>query len=382
MTPRAQPGPVPIRIGYVIDTFDVGGTELNAIRTLEALDRNRFEVTVFHLHDVGPLRARYDALGVPMIHLPITGFRSLHTLRQALSFAMLLRRLRIQVVHCHDVYTNVFAAPWARVIGRCGVIASRRWFFEVPRPALNPLNRWSYKFAHRVLANSNSVAKLLETQEHVPISKIVQIPNFLGDNAFDSRPAEQRLKQRRNWGIPDGAFVVGVVARLAPVKNHAMLILAADAMHDDVHIVFIGDGPERLRLQSQVTTCGLEARVHFVGELVLTDNIHQYFDVSVLCSRSEGFPNSVIEAMAARRAVVATRVGGVVDVIAEGETGLLVESDDVPALVSSLCRLQSDRDLCSRLGIEGQRRVRNKFSRQIVVQQLQNLYEQLAMGNT
>ncbi len=319
----------PIRVAYVIDTFNVGGTELNAIRTLEALDRGQFDVTVFHLHENGPLRARYAALGVRMIHVPVAGFRSLRTLRQAFHFAMLLRRMRIQVVHSHDVYTNIFAAPWARLIGRCGVIASRRWFFEVPRRALNPLNRWSYRFAHRVLANSGSVARLLNGQEHVPASKIVEIPNFLGDQAFAHRPEEERLEQRQKWGVPDGAFVVGTVARLASVKNHAMLLNAASAMNDETHIVFVGDGPERHHLQAQATTLGLGTRVHFIGELVSAENLHQFFDVSALCSRSEGFPNSIIEALAAKRAVVATRVGGVVDVITDGETGLLVESEDV-----------------------------------------------------
>lgn len=369
----------PIRVGYVIDTFSVGGTELNAIRTLEALDRSRFAITVFHLQKDGPLRARYDALGVRMIHVPIAGFRSVRTLGRALRFAMLLRQMRIQVVHSHDVYTNIFAAPWARILGRCGVIASRRWFFEVPRPALNTLNRWSYRFAHRVLANSGSVARLLEGQENVPIGKIVEIPNFLGDQAFISRPIEQQLKQRQKWCIPDGAFVVGVVARLAPVKNHAMLIRAIQAMKDDTHVVLIGDGPERQQLQSQVAAAGLESRVHFVGQVVSTDNIHQYFDVSALCSRSEGFPNSIIEALAARRAVVATRVGGVTDVIVEEQTGLLIESDDAQALASSLRRLRSNRDLCDRLGAEGQRRVRNTYSQQVAMLKLQNLYEQLAM---
>jgi glycosyltransferase involved in cell wall biosynthesis len=357
----------------------VGGTELNAIRTLEALDRSLFEVTVFHLQAGGPLRARYDALGVPMIHLPITGFRSLRTVRQALRFAMILRRRRFQVVHCHDVYTNIFAAPWARVIGRCGVLASRRWFFDVPRPELSTLNRWSCRFAHRVLANSGSVVRLLTHQEGFAADKIVEIPNFLSPQAFAPVGPNRRLDQRRRWGIPDGAFVVGIVARLAAVKNHAMLMRALQAMNDDTHLLLIGEGEERQALQQLATELELEGHVHFAGAIVSDENLHQYFEVSVLCSRSEGFPNTIIEALAARRAVVATQVGGVVDVIEDGRTGLLVPSEDVEALTQSLLTLKTDRELRARLGAAGEQRVRRDYSQLSVVSKLQGLYVQLAL---
>ena len=378
MSSQLPTGPEPIRVAYVIDTFNVGGTELNAIRTLEALDRSRFEITVFHLQAGGPLRARYEALGVPMIHMPITGFRSLRTLRQALRFAMLLRRLRIQVAHSHDVYTNIFAAPWARMIGRCGVIASRRWFFEVPRPALNPLNRWSYRFAHRILANSGSVVRLLENQEGIAPAKIAEIPNFLGPSAFELQSADRRREQRRAWGVPDDAFVVGIVARLAPVKNHAMLLRAIHALADDTHLVLVGDGEQRQALQALAAELGLSARAHFVGAIVSADNLHQYFDVSTLCSRSEGFPNTVIEALAACRAVVATRVGGVVDVVEDGRTGLLVASEDIPGLTVALRKLRADGELRARLGVAGRQRVIDEFSQQHVMAKLQNLYIEIA----
>ena len=373
-----EPGAGMIRIAFVIDTFAIGGTELNALRTLEALDRGRFDVTVFHLTETGPLRARYEALGVRMIHFPISGFRSLRTLGQGLRFGMLLRYLGIQVSHSHDVYTNIFSTPWARIIGRCRVIASRRWFYEVPRPALNALNRWSYWFAHRVLANSGSVVRLLVEQERVPLSKIVEIPNFLGAQAFILETPARRLEQRRQWEIPDEAFVVGVVARLAAVKNHAMLLRAVHALQDDTHLVLIGQGAEQQPLQLLAAELDMVSRVHFVGAMVSSVNLHQYFEVSVLCSRSEGFPNTVIEALAARRAVVATRVGGVVDVLDDGKTGLLVASEDVPGLTRALRKLRSDPELMVALGAAGERRVRTEFAQQAVLAKLQNLYIQLA----
>ena len=367
-----------VRVAHCIDSFMIGGTELNAIRTLEALDRQRFEVTVFYLQEQGPLRIRYEALGVTMIRLTVPGFLSARAVREGVRFGMLVRRLGIQIVHAHDVYTNIFTAFWARLLGRCRIIASRRWQFEVPRPSLNTLNRWSYRFAHRVLANSGSVVRLLVEEEHISARKIVEIPNFLSDDAFEVDSQSQRLERHREWGIPVGAFVLGVVARLAVVKNQAMLLRALPELDDDTHVVLVGDGPERARLEELAAQLGVASRVHFTGTVLSRINLHQFFDVSVLCSHSEGFPNAVIEALAAQRPVVATRVGGILDVIEHGVTGLLIDVEDVHALAHSLKALRSDAALRAQLGSAGAKRVRERYGQQFVISKLENLYSQLA----
>jgi glycosyltransferase involved in cell wall biosynthesis len=369
--------PEPIRVAWFIDQFMIGGTELNAIRTLEALDRREFDVTVFHLNADGPLRQRYEALGVRLVHVPISGFLSLRTALQGARTALLLRRMHAQVLHAHDVYTNIFIACWARTLAHCRVIASRRWMFEVPRPALNVLNRWSYRFADRVLANSHSVVELLAKTEHVPMRKVIEIPNFVDEASFSTEPEEQRLRQRRDWGIPEGALVVGVVARLAAVKNHAMLLRACEPL-EGVHIVLVGDGPERARLGQLSVVLGMAGRIHFLGALLSKTNIHQYFDISALCSRSEGFPNSLMEALAAGRPVAATRVGGVPDVIEHEVNGLLVASEDINGMRATLLTLKGDVALRARLGAAGREQVRREYSESVVVERLQTLYRELA----
>ena len=369
-----------IRVGYCIDSFDIGGTELNAVRTLEALDRQRFQVTVFHLHKTGLLRARYEALGVQLVHLSIGRLYSLRTVIQGLRFLRLLRREGIQVVHTHDLYTNIFAAPWARLAG-CRIIASRRWLFEAPRAGLVPLNRWSYRFAHRIVANSALTARLLVDKERVPATRVVELPNFLEERAFRQVAVEVRSVRRRSWGVPQGAFVVGAVARLAPVKNHAMLIRALPHVGDDVHLVLIGEGPSRAALDDLARNLHVDSRVHFTGQLIEATNLHQFFDVSVVCSRSEGFPNSIIEALAVGCPVVATAVGGIPEVIVDRQTGLLVPLDQPGALAASLQELRQDAQLRKRLGEAGAACVRIKYHQSVVIPQLEALYQNLARGS-
>src|SRR5579859_6591928 len=183
-----------IRIGYCIDGFAVGGTELNAVRTLEALDHERFEFTVFHFHKDGALRSRYEAAGVRMVHMPLSRLYAPSTLRQGWRFAQLLGKSGIQVVHTHDLYTNIFAVPWARAAGR-RAIASRRWLFDAPRPGLVPLNRWATRLASRVLANSEAVAQVL-AGEGIAAQKIARIPNFVGSRAFVRLDEAARSAQR------------------------------------------------------------------------------------------------------------------------------------------------------------------------------------------
>jgi glycosyltransferase involved in cell wall biosynthesis len=368
-----------IRVAYCIDSLDIGGTELNAVRTLEALDLRRFQVTVFHLHATGPLRARYEALGLRLLHLPIGPLYSPRTAAQGLRFLRLLRREGIEVVHTHDIYTNIFAAPWARLAG-CRVIASRRWLDATPRAGLVPLNRWSYRCAHRVVANSALGVRLLIDKERVPAARVLELPNFLEERAFNHVPLEVRSARRRSWGVPQGAFVIGTVARLAPVKNHAVMLRALQLLGEDVHLVLIGEGPSRRALEELAKQLHVDRRVHFMGQLVETENLHQFFDVSVLCSRSEGFPNAVIEALAAGCPVVATPVGGVPEVIIERQTGLLVPVDQPDALAASVQELRRDAALRKRLSEAGPVRARGKYHQTAVIARLEALYQDLARG--
>lgn len=367
-----------IRVAYCLDSFAIGGTELNAVRTAEALDPNRFELYVQHLKPDGPLRARYVQLGIPMAHLPIQNLYSLQTMSQGMRLAKLLQRWKVDIVHTHDLYSNIFAVPWARLCGRCSVIASRRWWKMVPRPGLLTLNRLSYSLADCVLANSNGVSRMLAREEKVPPDKIVEIPNFLEEQAFETLDEALRLAQRRAWGVPDGVFVIGMVARLAPVKNHALLLRAAALLDSRFHFLLIGDGPSRTELEGLVQQLRIESRVHFAGEVISARNLHQFFDVSVLCSLSEGFPNSVIEAMAAGKPLVATPVGGVPDVVTDGVTGILVPVDDPAPLAGVLRMLEGDPLLRIRFGETGREKVRRKYCQNLVIERLSALYESVA----
>jgi glycosyltransferase involved in cell wall biosynthesis len=363
-----------LRIAYCIDSFDVGGTELNAVRTAESLDRSRFDVRLFHFQADGPLRARYEALGDPMLRVRIPNLYGPTAMREGWRVSTLLRRSGIDVVHTHDVYSNIFFAPWARVMTPSGVITSRRWSSDVPRPGLLRANSLAHRLSHFVLANSPGVARLL-AGEGVKPSKVFEVPNFIDDDGFIRHDGRNDLPWRIRFGIPDRAVVLGIVARLAPVKNHALLLSALVHLPSDCHAVLVGDGPERAVLEVGARELGVSSRVHFAGTVLGHGNLHRSFDISILCSDDEGFPNSVIEAFAAAKPVIATRVGGVPDVVIHEHNGLLVAPRDAGALTAAILRLRADKSLQRRLGNAGQTGVKERFGRTAVMARLERLYE-------
>jgi glycosyltransferase involved in cell wall biosynthesis len=242
-------------------------------------------------------------------------------------------------------------------------------------------SRLAYRMADRVVGNSPSVARLIETEGGVPSSRVVTIPNFLDPQAFDELSCDERSRFLSELGVPDGAFVIGIVARLTPVKDHSTLLRTIALLRSRIpslHAVLVGDGPERARLTGEVQALGIEPIVHFAGERPPAPNLHGLFDVSILCSTSEAFPNSILEAMAASRPVVATKVGGNPDAVREGETGLLVPAANPEALADAIFRLYAAPDERARFGEAGRVAARDGYAAPAVIDQVERLYEQLA----
>ncbi len=365
------------RVMFCIDNMQIGGTELNAVRTAERLDRARFDLSVICLQETGPLMARYEAAGIPVVPFPIKHLYGLNAVRQGLRLTALLKRRHVDIFHAHDFYSNIFGTTWARFAGTPVVIASRRWWAWPPRRSQRFVNRVASRLAYRVLANSWTIRDMLCATEGFPAEQVVVIPNFVDDQAVAPLASQERARLLRALGVPRGARVVGTVATLSAVKDHAILLRAAALLAPewpDVHVVFVGDGPCRAALQALAIRLGLGERVHFAGLREDGPQLHQLFEISVLCSLSEGFPNTLIEAMAQRVPVVATDVGGNRDAVTDGVTGLLVPTADPVRLAGALGSLLSDRARRRAMGIAARRDVYQRFGATRVIASLEALY--------
>ena len=381
---RSDRTTAPVRIAYCIDTMHIGGSELNALRTSERLDRSRFEISVVSIQPDGPLADRYRAADIPIHEFPLESLYAPSTLRQGWRLAQWLRRERIDILHCHDLYANLFGAPWGRVAGVRAVITSRRWIHPLRNRQLEIANRFVYRLGHWVLVNSPAVGKAVRAIDGVSPTRILEVSNFVDAGAFADVPERTTRALIAELRIPSEAMLVGCIARLAPVKDHATMLRAVQmlaARWPTLHLVLVGDGELRATLEALADTLGIRDRVHFAGFRDNEPNLHHLFDISALASLSEGFPNSLVEAMAAGRPVVATNVGGNADAV-RGDTGILVPPAEPAQFAAALERLLADAPLRLAMGARAREVARAEYHAESVITRLEQIYLRLAGRTT
>jgi glycosyltransferase involved in cell wall biosynthesis len=196
---------------------------------------------------------------------------------------------------------------------------------------------------------------------------VISIPNCVPDIAGDPQPPPVS---------PDGQLVVGSIGRLDAMKAHDVL-LRAIAQVEGVRVIILGEGAQRTSLEKLAVELGVSDRMTLLGWV---DNPRAHlseFDAIALPSRSEGFPLAVVEAMLAARPVVATRVGSVAEAVIDGETGLLVDKDDVAGLAAALRRLRDHPALRDRLGHRGREVAVAHFTVEQMTKNYEHLWDQI-----
>jgi len=242
----------------------------------------------------------------------------------------------------------------------------------------------AFRMASAVLANSRQVAESVRRSDGVREERIRVVPNFADDTAFVAPDPRDREQRRAALGVRAGELVIGCVARLVPVKDHDTLVRAfasLRATRSDVKLLLVGDGPSRASLETLASEHAIAKSIVFAGARTDGFNYHQLFDVSVLTSRSEGFPNSLVEAMAAARPVVATAVGGNLDAVRDGSTGRLVPPGDVSALAGALQELLQSPALRQRFGADGFARAQSEYRADRVIASLESMYDDLVTSH-
>ena len=378
----AIPAPARVRVAFVLENFFLGGTELNAVRTAERLHGCDFDVQVISFVNDGPLRDRYERAGISIATYPLRGLVSLSSMAAIRSIAAHLRRERIDIVHCHDRYGDFVGAIAGRLAGIPVVIVSKRWSESTWKHRLT--SAIAFRLGHAVLANSVSVADALAAQDHVSQRKVFLIPNFLTEDAFQAPDESALAAWREELSLPAEAEVVGMVASFRPVKNQELLLRAAALMRSRrprLRVVLVGDGESREALTSLVRALGISDITRFAGVRPPTPGMQHLFDVSVLCSRNEGSPNAVIEAMAAGKPVVGTDVPGIRDVVIHGATGLLVPSGSAPDLAAAIDAILNDASLATRLGTHGREVARAQYHESVVLGRLTAEYRRLLQAS-
>lgn len=356
---------LPIPIALVLNDFERGGTEHQMTELICRLDPSVFTVYVACLRDEGPLRARVDAAGIPVTEFPLRGFKSAGAVRQLFRFAGWCGERQIQVLQTADFYGNVFALTGAALAGVPVRIGSRRNIVTPERTAGQALlQRLCCQLAHRVVANSAAAAERL-IEEGTPDWKVVRIANGIDVARFPTAPETSRRR------------VITTVANLRPGKGHDVLLKAAARVLrrvPDARFHIVGDGPRRQELERLASVLRISGQVRFFGRCDRVPKVLGESDIFAFPSFMEASPNAVLEAMAAGLPVVATRVGGVPEIIDHDRNGLLVAPRDDRALAAALLRLIDRPTLATRLGHAARRTVETRFSFDRMAGEFESLY--------
>jgi glycosyltransferase involved in cell wall biosynthesis len=339
----------------LITLAEVGGAQAYVASLLPALI-GRFDVTVA-AHGDGPLRDAAERSGarfLPLRHVR----RAVHPVRDAaglLELVRLLRRERPDILHASSSKAGALGRLAAALTGvPIRIFTVHGWAFSAHTGAAARLYRWADRLMKPLTTVTICVA---EHERETGLSAHTCSPadTVVIPNAIDVRLAPVARNGTRRPRVV-------AVGRLKAPKDFLTLVRAvAELPPEACEVLVIGDGPDRGQLEAEIRDLGLDGDVRLLGERNDVPDLLAGADAFVLSSASEGMPISVLEAMASGLPVVATRVGGVPELVADGETGFLVPPGEPQALADALGRLLADRALRQRLGDAGLERVRRSF---------------------
>lgn len=372
------------RVTFLVACHNVGGFETKLDTLLRNLDRDRFDPSVLLVYP--NYKAKHAPEGVRKRQRAFFSWPGVETVElfmkrrldavQIFRAASVLGKLRPDTVLFFAVGPAPFIAPAAcRLAGVHRLIRAQDTVLDglYPRP-LRPLDRLLLRRTDRIVTPSFFLKRGIARGLNVRDDRITVIPNGIDFSRFGRRSAGPA--GRSAVGIPSRGKVVGMIANLVPVKDHAVLLAAVPQVHrqlPDVHFLLIGDGPLRTRLEAAAKTLGVSQSVHFLGYRSDVRNLVALFDVSVLCSKVEVHPISLIESMACGVPVVAPEVGGIPEIVRDGETGILVPQGDPDALAGALVILLKNPSLARTMGEKGRRSAHLRFSMDGMIRSFESL---------
>lgn len=289
-----------------------------------------------------------------------------------------VRAHKVTIVQSHGYKPAFLAWCLNHLTGVPWIAFSHGYTSENFRISLyNRLDRWLMRRADRVVVVSEAMAHFFRNHR-VPRERIRVIRNAI--NPADYQLGKDGREFRRTCGVEQEEVLIGVIGRLSPEKGQAVFVRAFQEVARVVpaaRAVIVGEGQELERLQSAVKTAGLESRVMFAGYHAEMSEIYSALDLVVIPSLSEGLPNVLLEAMLHRKAVVATRVGGIPEVMQDGYSKFLVQPGDAGVLAEAIIQALRDPALRAELGEAGAKYVREAFGPLQRAEQIVKLYKEL-----
>lgn len=363
-----------IRVVEVLATGTNGGAQEHLYSLVTRMDRDRYDVSIVSLSNGSAVRklqrAGFDVLVIEETDDAIAvGALAAH-----------LSEIRADVVHNHMYRAETVGTRAAMALAEIGhrrpyvvsTVHSSRIRSQEDRDHLRDLT----PHMDQLIAVSRAIEHKLVDEERVQ-APVRLIYNGVDLSRYDDTEACCTLPEE--YGMEAGSQIVGVIARLEPEKGHPTLLEAWPAVLravPDAYLLFVGEGSRREALEAQARDLRIAHRVVFTGRRDDVPAVTAALDVAVLPSYREAQGLSILEAMALSRPVVASNVGGIPEMITDGETGLLVPPHDAAALATAVTRLLVDHPYADTLGRAGHDLVHDRFCIELMVSAVQTIYDE------
>lgn len=367
----------PVRVCFVIENLIPAGTELWIVRLIERLDRALVSPTLCILDGSADSSRDLEPADCPVLRLGMRNLKSTRVLASARQFRKFLRQQcvdLVQVHHADPTYFGVPVARWARVPFVVQTKYDVGYWLKGPDLWLHRLCR---RFVDVTIANCEACRQAAIAQEWSPETRVEILDNGIAQDHLRGIP-----------GLTESDFHpsvnIGLLANLRPIKDPECFVRAAAIVlrrFPAARFHLAGQGPLLPSLQLLASELKIDEAVRFHGYVEDTAKFLESMAISVLCSQSEGLPHALLEAMAAGRAVVATRVGGNVELIDDGRTGMLVDAGKPEVLADTLMTLISDPPRAICLGNAARERVTSHFDLDSMARRFEHFYRRLMNGH-
>ena len=357
------------RVFYLITELDVGGAEKTLYELATRLNRKRYEPIVACLTGRGPVGDWLRKAEIDVIHIDM---RSWYDIPAWLRLRKALREFRPHIVHSFLFHANLAGRLATMGLGIERTISAVR--VEEPRRAHLWGERLTRGLADTITCVSESARQYTHERAHVPLSKLVVIPNGLDPDRYFM----PLVRPPSKWELPEDGPMVGVIGRLSEQKRPLLMLQAAQKVIGhlpDTVFAFAGDGELSERCRAEAQKLGIAKQIRWLGWIEDTRPLLARMDLLALSSAWEGMPNVVLEAMACAKPVIATAVGGCRDLISDGETGHLVPPEDATFLAEKIVALLTDKEKAERLGHAARERIKAYYLVGNMVSANESLYE-------
>ena len=362
------------RVIHTIETAEPGGAEKILVQVAHGL-RDEFEPTGVVLQQ-GWTSGELEKLDIPVVHFPLVRSFDISWVRRMVRY---IREHDISLIHAHEFTSNSYSVIAARITNTpiiCTVHGKNYYPDRYYR-------RFAYRrvagLADEFIAVSNDLKEFVCGHINIPPARISVVHNGIDTRVFDNRLHDHKAA-RGKLDIPSSAYVIIVVAALFEMKGHKDLITALAGMareKPDLFVLFVGDGDYRQELQKLAAESGLREVIRFLGFRSDIPEMLSVSDLFVLPSYSEGLPVSVLEAMAAGVPVIATDVGGLREVVRDGENAYLVPPAVPSVLAGKITFCMSNRTVTKCIADQARKDVVESFDIKTMLSSYRNLYWRL-----